>query len=1060
MKYSKKIFIFLIIIVSIIFISVNVKAEDSESSGGNAGKQIVPGAKGKVNDGGSGNNNNNNDNNDNGGNNSGDNQPKEETDPEIPEPQKFNTQTCQDTINNIAKNYGIGVKYYSNSGTNLTPQLLIYMGYNNSDGNLVEDPTTKTNATFRISEIIVSDIPIETTKLVTYRDFKNNKSLLKNYAEYSNYKNYKLCRYYFCGTDYQKRNLSSVFNLYNTNLGYKGKITINVLRRGRSNDFIPTRYYIVLESKAKDTILRQKCGADIISNPVIMIDVPGKAVSKYEYTPPPPQPIQTNGMIDCDKKHPDNSFEKSFCDVWNLKDKGVKVRQFSKETPDYASYVRNGGEKVSAFTCDPFIFDVKSDEFKYTNTGYLLGQTSMEIEVGKYVYKLGGQYLDKPGQTTEKSFVKGKYKALDEKKEYDADDLALYNEVKAAKVEMESIKCKIQCREVVTIEYGSPIISKAGFCFEYNVKVTSRVNCQSEAPNRPKAVATCYPIPVCNHCGQNDRFIAAGPNQEFDSCINSCDGGKYSIQCSKSCYNKVYGGKGFSNTNSFIDDLVATKLADGERPSTGWPTPTKDDYYYIKNGQIFWYNSSKTLGRWYFNNSTSFLGHPCSFGGAAALCNCCATCWWEGCNTNQYLNEGEASRDGKYNEAQYHAAVKACSQYSKCSTSQATFTISTNYYYGSENTLSTLKFPTNSSKNNDLKDTIQYQNGTVVCSKEEGKSTLLTPVIENNQNHCYNCGEQNVDSEASSSRMYVAEWGFPGYYFSAKSQGDTFYTRGPGYTLIPRKVCIPRQANNINQKWFNNFVCTALKSDNYSYNDTIKSIVEDTINNNFDMNQCNKTPTKEELNTIYNIEAKSENFGLFGWDIDVKCFYALNSNIVSEFKKFDDDDDDDDDDDETSKYQIRSVELTNLFPATDGGSISTSDSSGRQPGFNWTTYAKNDKTTDFTSDPVAYKNFVQRIGNDIYSDEYLDYDIILTKDDIYKLRNLKKRMKGFNDLGSIESNDDGRFINNSVTNYRSSLFRHTNKDPILSAFTVPDEDVLKCNNILDDNSCFIAGKDG
>ena len=32
-----------------------------------------------------------------------------------------------------------------------------------------------------------------------------------------------------------------------------------------------------------------------------------------------------------------------------------------------------------------------------------------------------------------------------------------------------------------------------------------------------------------------------GPNEDFEACINECDGGKYTPKCSNTCYEKIYG---------------------------------------------------------------------------------------------------------------------------------------------------------------------------------------------------------------------------------------------------------------------------------------------------------------------------------------------------------------------------------------------------------------------------------------------------------------------------------------------------------------------------------------
>ena len=138
---------------------------------------------------------------------------------------------------------------------------------------------------------------------------------------------------------------------------------------------------------------------------------------------------------------------------------------------------------------------------------------------------------------------------------------------------------------------------------------------------------------------------------------------------------------------------------------------------------------------------------------------------------------------------------------------------------------------------------------------------------------------------------------------------------------------------------------------------------------------------------------------------------------------------------------IRSVDLNNLFPAEDGTRLSSSDSFGRVPGFNWSSYATNViKDPNYTSRPSNYMQWVQSHGNSIYSDEYLDYEITLSKDDIRKLKNQDHNFTEFKGATEI----------NSVLNYKSNLFRGNN--PILTNANVPRDQALLCNNIKNNDS--------
>ena len=102
--------------------------------------------------------------------------------------------------------------------------------------------------------------------------------------------------------------------------------------------------------------------------------------------------------------------------------------------------------------------------------------------------------------------------------------------------------CSVECVEQVTVSYGPPVSVKAGLCFEYEVEIRSKVTCSSKLLTEEPKISqykVCEPTAYCNNSGSY-YFDQAGPNEEFDSCVNSCDGGKYSQSCINSCYNKVY----------------------------------------------------------------------------------------------------------------------------------------------------------------------------------------------------------------------------------------------------------------------------------------------------------------------------------------------------------------------------------------------------------------------------------------------------------------------------------------------------------------------------------------
>ena len=638
------------------------------------------------------------------------------------------------------------------------------------------------------------------------------------------------------------------------------------------------------------------------------------------------------------------------------------------------------------------------------------------------------------------------------------------------------IVCQVDCTEVVTVQYGAPVASTAGLCFEYKVKVTSRVNCGSKITTTPEPPENkyCDPSPDCHYpppetppgggdddCGpdcygcdvnpHHDLCPDDGPNNDFDECIDKCDGGKYSLSCSNDCYNKVYGNSSLRKNSYIINNsFIATRIANIPRTDLKSDSQCANAHFTVtSDGSVIFLPDGCVAPR-YKGLSDEFecVKDHTNGGGIPCTCSCSLICSWSlpsGCNPKKdYLNAGEYERDQKKNQAAYDAANKSCSSFSKCSTSQAEFSINTNYSH--DGTKEDLHFPYSENRSLTSKDTAKFEDsGSVTCSNQD-KYSVLFPLDES---QCYQCGKKDVNGELKYSRTYMMEWGLPYVWYNGKLQTIS-YTSGSGYSRL-KVFCLPKGIDNVNESWWKLYQIDGIK-----YKGTINSAndtqLEEKNGGLVDIASCSipsESKVKNDIN--YNIHATSKKFGLFEWNIDIQCFFATgtSSNVckTTEVKE----------DEKKKEFEVRSVTLDDLFPSTEGEKLQGSDTTGRAPGFNWTSYAINDKTTDFTSDPKSYRTWVQNNGYDVYSDEYLDYDVTLTKNDIHRLRELKKKMNGFNNIGNAETLNDGIISTNSVTNYRSTLFRGNN--PILSTYKVPNENVLKCNNIKDETSCFIAGED-
>lgn len=133
--------------------------------------------------------------------------------------------------------------------------------------------------------------------------------------------------------------------------------------------------------------------------------------------------------------------------------------------------------------------------------------------------------------------------------------------------------CRVTCQEQFQVTYDPPVAVKAGLCFQYKVTVRSKVTCKTEDKGGikwPRPPETCGYTPICE---DNAYETQAGPNEDFDSCVVACDGGKYSQNCINSCYKEIYEENSKSNITktsiNTIENNSAKKLAKS----------SKDPYY-------------------------------------------------------------------------------------------------------------------------------------------------------------------------------------------------------------------------------------------------------------------------------------------------------------------------------------------------------------------------------------------------------------------------------------------------------------------------------------------------
>lgn len=559
--------------------------------------------------------------------------------------------------------------------------------------------------------------------------------------------------------------------------------------------------------------------------------------------------------------------------------------------------------------------------------------------------------------------------------------------------------CKRTCEEAVMVEYGPPVASKAGFCFEYKVKVTSYVKCNSNVTGSAPAKATyCTPSPYCNN-GVPGYTSQAGPNEEFESCIEKCDGGKYTEKCSKKCYKEIYETDKITTELSFDTKINATQLA-----NIGQNCNDSDGCYYWKDGYITWKKGTKDFGRWYYASNYCSYRSDCGPGGALATdmyyadakgirradygsSVCQDVCVWQGCSKNSYLNPAEASEDYAQNIKAYNKAVSDCKASASCSTKTAEFSISIKYDTDTDGdgkrTVNKVYYPFTTNEES-IKHDAEYEEDEIPTEKlnAQGNNSVSDSSIILSYAGCYK--DKEVENK------YMTEWSFPGTYIHNKKGQISYKEKTSGSWYFEKdKFCTVLDAEDVNTKWWEWYQLGK------SYT---PAELQEELNG--------KTGTSNG----YNIEAIAKDFGYFGWNFNIKCFYALSTSGIPQCIDGEEPCDDYDD------YLIRSVDIDNLFPNSNNDGVI--EEGERAVGYNWTDDAKilSIKNESYHVDPISLRERIETNANILYDDSNLEYKFTLTPATLNKIRKYNNTT-AYGDFGGTTTEING------VMAYKSNLFR-------------------------------------
>ncbi len=618
-------------------------------------------------------------------------------------------------------------------------------------------------------------------------------------------------------------------------------------------------------------------------------------------------------------------------------------------------------------------------------------------------------------------------------------------------------QCKKVCEETVTVNYGPPVASKAGLCFEYKVKVESKLNCMTEYIGDEPTIddyKVCTPSAGCNSGHLN--MFSGGPDVDFDSCINACDGGKYSQKCIDKCYDDVYEDSGFLAI-SYADKINATQIAkknnclsdnlsdemkeycsllkDQERiqkiDRSEWSSyfeklkkaaiEAGTGYYYVSGGQIKWKMGQNgywdEVGRYYVVNHpedavpsaayylapsyNSVLKSKYRRGKTADgfLRNnygdsyCGARCDWLGCSN--------AKKNGYYkNGYPDNPGIATNREFLNYDDAADVYKSDWEKYEAAVKECKAAAACTS----NTSEFTIKVNNKTKSNPDADNWIEYHASISENGT-----LNGTTVNGKPLSDTTIILDRS--GCYGENGKDGKVEYMTEwsfPGTWVNNKTGKISYQPNNGNA-WH-------LKKEKFCTNLDSKYVNTDWWVQRILHPNTNVAEADKALIDEYNIQALAKDFGYFQWDLKVNCFYALYDSPFP--------DDGKSDDNKPLSYKSRSVDLKDIFPNMDDESATNNpNETGREPGFNWTDSASNIKNEDYEVTPGALYSAIQARGNEIYADDkkdlYLDYEFYLTPSDLNKIRRYSKQEANGN-----YSQFPGRInVANGIAFYKSALFR-------------------------------------
>ncbi len=299
---------------------------------------------------------------------------------------------------------------------------------------------------------------------------------------------------------------------------------------------------------------------DILEEGISQVEITGNGASLFVQNP------KESGLVSNIRSRYNSDYGEACNNAYNGIYDGSSTK-YNVKKEDLEEYRNNYYRKVLDYCEQKDVpFNLKPSQIKKISNSLLrvfYSRKQQEKESSKtldYINKT----IDRYKNTIEKSHIYNDTSKLNPKLNCDfsktSSEYLYTSKTKTVKAELSSgsVKvCKIRCYEHLTVKYDPPATVKAGLCFQYKVTVKSESECGMEDDFDLSKVTVqnmCSPSPICSNTTSHTQ---AGPNENFDSCVQDCDNGQYSQACINSCYKKVYSSKtSTTKTSSKINENV------------------------------------------------------------------------------------------------------------------------------------------------------------------------------------------------------------------------------------------------------------------------------------------------------------------------------------------------------------------------------------------------------------------------------------------------------------------------------------------------------------------------